>query len=117
MSRLFIICCFVLFVQPVLSIRVDNFEHYLCRNGVKLRADVLFYLLTHHILRKVFSVAAVRGHSVVAVSHGDYPRKEGYLLAGDTVWVALAVVALVVPACADRQLLQALYLGKYLIAP
>ena len=50
---------FILFVQHIMCISVDNAQHCRCRSQIKLCSDIVFYLAACHRLWQILSVAAV----------------------------------------------------------
>ena len=87
----------------VFRVHVDHVEHDLGEFGGELGADALDHLFPHDVLGDGVAVAAVGGHGVVGVRHGDDPGDLGDLVALQALRVAPAVVALVVIARADAE--------------
>lgn len=97
------VCAGCRLLHTVFGVQVDHMDHDLGKVRIKLRPDALDQLLSHDVLGNGVAVAAVGGHGVVGIRHGDDPRDLGDGLALEPFGIASSVVPLVVITRADRE--------------
>jgi hypothetical protein len=105
-----------LFVERVFRVLCYDCKHTFRDFRIKLRSHIEPQFIPHLFLRQIVAVASVGGHCVIAVCHGNDPRRKRDVFAAFAVRVALAVIAFMMIPGADAQVGGAADAGQDLVS-